>query len=498
MGHLVSLILIIAMFVAQESAASPQDEQPQDSESQVKDTVVEETTDSAEQETSLDKLEQRLADQEEENERQKQKMQAIEERHGKEIEELKTRLDAADEAEFEVLAQETEFSPVLNIYGFFDLSLCKYFVEEDNPAHGILPDKLSFVLSNLNVYFASEMTETMSALVELRFTFMPHGAETDLITYDRVDTKIVEPHTTDELQLGGVIIERAKMTWQPKDYFGVTAGRFFTPFGIWNVDHGTPVVLPVQPPYIIVRRSMPIAQTGLQFHGRFFPSDNAFFDYALTASNGRGPTETAYDLVDDKALGLKLKFTYERDHVTAALGGYGYMGHVTDVNKELNIGDTYTTFEIVTDNISDYKEWVGSIDFLLEFYGVRLQAEYLRSLILYDVRPVRVMPVLNVANPTGEKQPDYVTWDMYVLLAWQLPLDKWLGEMRLTPYAMLERSVMDDTYEDLSALTFRFGLNFKPNSFVVLKLDAVYASFTESEILDDPWWMLSGQMAVSF
>ncbi|MCP4676270.1 MAG: hypothetical protein GY854_12320 [Deltaproteobacteria bacterium] len=496
MGYLACLILTTVLLAAQESTALPQDEQPQASDA--KEPEAEEVTNSAPNKTSIDTLEQRLADQERENERQKQEMQAIEERHSAEIEELRARLDAADEAELDELAQETEFNPILNIYGFFDLTLYKYFVDEDNPAYGILPDKLSFVLSNLNVYLASEMTETLSALVELRFTFMPHGIESDLTSYERIDTSVTEPHSTEELQLGGVVIERAQMTWQPRDFFGISAGRFLTPFGIWNVDHGSPVLLTVQPPYLIVREFMPLAQTGLQFHGRFFPSDSLFIDYALTASNGRGPTETVYDLEDDKALGVKLKVTYQHDHITAALGGYGYFGHTTDIVKELDLSDPDTLFGMKVDTTSEYKEWNGAIDLLLELYGVRLQAEYVRGLIRYDVRPLRRMPVLDIPDPFGEKQPDYIKSDVYVLLAWQLPLDKWLGDMRLTPFGMVERSIMDDTYNDFDAMTIRAGLNFKPNSFVVLKFNAVHVRSPKSEVLDVPWWMLNGQMAVSF
>ncbi len=475
------------MVVAQDdSAAEPPVSDPES------DPASDEAMPDKEDGASLQALERRLTEQE-------QEIEALKESHTQEIEALTERLDAAEDAELDALGdQEGEFEPVLNIYGFFDLSLYRYLVFEDNPIYGVIPDKLSFVLSNLNVYLASQMTESLSALVELRFSFMPHGSDSDLVEFERVDTTVMEPHSSNEFQLGGVVIERVHLTWQPYDAFGITAGRFLTPFGIWNVDHGSPVLLPVQPPYMITREFIPLAQTGIQVHGRFFPTESFFIDYAVTASNGRGPTETAYDLEDDKAIGLKLKLTYHGEKVTVALGGYGFYGRTTDVTKAMDLSDPDVVFSMNVDTISEYREFAGSTDFLFELYGVRLQAEYVRTLVQYETRPVRMMPVFNIPDPSGELQPDYIKWNGYILLAWQLPLDALIGQMRLTPYVMFEKSVMDDTYRDLDSVMFRGGINFKPNSFVVLKLDAVHVNFPESEILTVPWWILNGQLAVSF
>ncbi len=461
--------------------------------------ATEESDDSSASAATLEELEKRLTEQERENSARKKEIEEMQKRHAEEIEGLAARLDMAEEAQLDSLdGAAEEIDRELSIYGFFDVTLFKYLLDEDHPAYGVAPEKLSFTVSNLNLYLAGTMTESLRALVELRFTFMPHGAESSLTPYERVDTSVLEPHTTAEIQLGGVIIERVQLTWQPHDYIGVTAGRFLTPFGIWNVDHGSPVLLPVQPPYLIVRQYLPLAQTGIQLHGRFFPREDFFVDYAITAANGRGPTETAYDLEDDKALGLQLKFTYQGNKVNAAVGGYGYYGHTTDITKELDLSDPSQLFKMTIDNVSEYREWTGAIDFLLELYGVRLQAEYVRGIVKYDVRPIRVMPVVNIQDPSGELQPDYIKWDGYVLLAWQLPLDSLIGDMRLTPYGMVERSVMDDSFPDLDAITYRVGLNFKPNSFVVLKFDAVYVTFSESEMMNVPWWILNGQLAVSF
>ncbi|MCP4677825.1 MAG: hypothetical protein GY854_20365, partial [Deltaproteobacteria bacterium] len=351
MGRIFPTLFFVILLSIRATPAIAQDDDTTDAGSQDPDPTSGEATARNEQSKSLEALERRLNQQEHE-------IEALKESHKKEINTLTERLDAEEEAELDILSEDVgEFDPVLSVYGFFDLSLYRYIIFEDNPIYGIIPDKLSFVLSNLNLYFASQMTESISALVELRFTFMPHGSDSDLINFERVDTTVMEPHSSNEFQLGGVVIERVHLTWQPLDAFGITAGRFLTPFGIWNVDHGSPVLLPVQPPYMITREYIPLAQTGVQVHGRFFPSDSFFIDYAVTASNGRGPTETAYDLEDDKAIGLKLKLTYYGKKVTVALGGYGYYGRTTDVTKEMDLSDPDVVFAIDVDTTSEYREF---------------------------------------------------------------------------------------------------------------------------------------------
>ena len=81
----------------------------------------------------------------------------------------------------------------------------------------------------------------------------------------------------------------------------------------------------------MIREFIPSAQTGVQLFGRFFPYENTYLDYALTASNNRGPAESVYDLSDNKAFGLRLKGSYEGKDLSTSLGGYLYYGTVKDI-----------------------------------------------------------------------------------------------------------------------------------------------------------------------
>jgi hypothetical protein len=349
-------------------------------------------------------------------------------------------------------------------------------------------------MQNLNLYFSSHMTETLSALVELGFSTLPHGLDKSFMPYERYDSRVQDPRNTKSITLGGITIERAQMVWQPYDFFGITAGRYLTPYGIWNIDHSPVVILTVNIPYLMIRQTVQPAQTGVAVQGRFFPGKNLYLDYAITLSNGRGPTEEVFDLDENKAVGLRLKGSYEKDEVGFSLGGYGYYGTTTDSMKTLST-DPSLSIDITT--TEKYREVTGSADLQLKLYGLLIQSEWAGGIIKYVERPLKQYPIVYVQIP-GEYQPDYLRWDVYLLLAWTLPLERWLGDKTLTLYAMGERSVMDDSDDDYNVWMARWGINFKPTSFVMLKLDVALLMMPESDIIEDYPWSVGGQVAVAF
>ena len=301
-------------------------------------------------------------------------------------------------------------------------------------------------------------------------------------------------------QYGGIVIERVHLTWQPYDFFGVTAGRFLTPFGIWNIDHGAPVLLPIAPPYMMIYQTVPLAQTGLQIHGRLFPMNNSYLDYALTLSNGRGPTEAVYDWEDDKAVGLRLRLSYEIKDFNIAVGGYGYYGRSTGAAKQLSLERFVTDEELIVDKIKNEEstELDLSMDVLVELYGVRLQFEYVRQLVMYDVRPPRTLPVVEMVMSEGVLQPDYVSYNLYALLAWELPLESLLREKKIIVYFMGEKCVIEDFSPDMYFYILRMGINYKPNAYLVLKSMLAHTFFPELKEVNGSATVVGAQVAVSF
>ncbi len=422
------------------------------------------------------------------------RIEALERENATQREEIEALTDRLDEQELQDLQEvASEFEPFFMTYGFFDVSLTRWFIEEGDLAAVAMPGDLTFAAADFNLYFLSQMTETINFLAEVRFTYLPHGA-IDITSFKRVDTSVQDPHQAEIIQLGGIHIERVRLVWQPRDWFGITAGRYITPFGIWNIDHGSPVLPGAYAPYIMLTELVPLRQTGLMVHGRFVPTEHLLLDYAVTLSNGRGPAEQVYDLDNNKGVGLRLKGTFENDTLKLALGGYGFFSRSTDEALEpVSIEPIEITKKI------NERSWelTGSADLLLELFGVRLQVEYARSIRRYQNRPGRTLPMVGAPVP-GVYQPDTVAWVAYLLAAWTLPLDKLLGEMKLMPYVMIERSVPEDVTDEFSLWSYHGGINFRPNSVIVLKLDAGRADFTNSKYFHNPIWIVGTQVAVAF
>ncbi len=149
------------------------------------------------------------------------------------------------------------------------------------------------MIGNLNLYFDAQPIKDWRALVEIRFTNAPQGLVTNYGglagTYERVGTRQNDPHAAQlnaPMWRGSTVIERAWIEWNRLQLLKVRVGNWFTPFGIWNEDHGTPTLISPALPQFMLQGWMPVRQTGVMAHGNTFSGDGEL-GYAATFSNGR-------------------------------------------------------------------------------------------------------------------------------------------------------------------------------------------------------------------
>ena len=64
------------------------------------------------------------------------------------------------------------------------------------------------------------------------------------------------------------------------------------------------------------------------------------------------------------------------------------------------------------------------------------------------------------------------------------------GEMVLTPYAMIEYNIFDDTYPWMDTIAWRGGLNYRPSPFVTLKYETSKATFPNNEVMEHGLFIL--------
>ena len=417
---------------------------------------------------------------------------------------MEERLEMLEEANFERI-QEEEYA--LKIYGFADVQWYKFFYKDNTKFDGYLNDNNTFGVGHWNLYLEKRLSESFRFLGEVRFLFQPYGEETSfdadgtmfggtVTTYERANTRATDWVDAYYFDWGGISIQRLWVEYKYSDMFGVRVGNFLTPYGLWNVDHGSTVVIPAHRPFLITAQLLPESQTGLDFFGRFFPSDTTSIDYALTVTNGRGKTAKLYDLDENKAVGLNLGFSYDGP-VRLSLGTYLFLGEFTEVSKGYVVDPlTYVT-EYQTNITENYIEKTMSFNLKLEWEGLLLQGEYVRGLIRYKDNG-RLIVIAESEYGPAYYLTDYVQHAGYGLMAYRLPFDA----VNLRPYFIYEYQKPSDASGLPQGHNFGGGLNWQITPAVVWKAEVFFHRENTSREGFDKWQLhygvVTSQLAVSY
>ncbi len=382
--------------------------------------------------------------------------------------------DEAAEAEIAALNAETDLEQyaqpdTLSIYGYIDVGLTRLFARKNNAIRGFSTTEAStFLLGNVNFYFDVSPSTDWRGLTEIRFTNLPHGEDTPgvpgLLPYERVDTiagNQTSPDGRDDVLLGSIIIERAWIQWQRFPQLHVRVGQWLTPFGIWNVDHGTPVLITLLQPDFQISQQFPSRQTGLLLEGEA-PVGAWTLRYDAYISNGR--TTSLFDYTDDKAVGARLAL--------AKLGGdmigFGtsfYYGTSQEIVKNIV---SFAPLRIERDTVVELTEVTAGVDFALDLGPLRLRSEGVMRHVEYEPGKHAVPD----HSQPGALEPSHYYWEAYVLGGYRLP---WLG---LEPTASFEVIYRPSSAGNL-ATTIAPGFNIHFDPAVQLKNVVGYVRFMD-------------------
>jgi len=356
----------------------------------------------------------------------------------------------------------------LDIYGFSDFTFRDTIFNRTRArllhAYSYFPYP-TFSVGNINLYLDAKLSSRWRSLIEIRFLYLPNGAPQPFNpdgTQPRWDTSVQDfndENRSNFLRWGGISIERVHIEYKFHDLLNVMAGQFLTPYGIWNVDHGSPTLIAVDRPTIVGDNLFPERQTGLQFYG-VVPVQSALLGYHLTVSNGRGPIDTYRDLDNDKAMGGRL---YLRSYWLGEmiLGVSAYTGGSTNrENKAVPIpvnGEPAITYSF---NISEqYRETSFAGDLRWEWHDLVFLGEILVNDRVYNDK---TRPTVQF-NLSKGLQPDFRRWGGYALLGYHSP---WFGLMPFVLYAI-------EYFGQNPGINFGYqfitGVNWHLNAPVVLK-----------------------------
>jgi len=379
--------------------------------------------------------------------------------------------------------------PSLHLYGFGDMLVMKSFPKR---SIGVFPPKsVIMAVGNVNLYAAADLTHGLSSLLEVRFTYLPNGS-IDPNSFEPVNTTVFDYADWNRpTQWGGIVLERFHLDYSYSGLLNLRLGQFLTPYGIWNVDHGSPTVIPPIKPYVIGEQLLPTRQTGFQLFGSTLLGETTL-GYALTLSNGRGDIQYL-DIDQNKALGFRLYASY--GGLGELIAGFsGYTGISSREQRyEIAPGNPPTIHSAWEDS---FRELAFGGDLLWEWRGFRFQAELIAAQRKYRDASRKL------ASGFGTRAgflPDHVAWGTYALVAYRLP---WFNVM---PFFVVEH--FDRGYargqllvfggNTVNLLAVRGGLNVRPVPQLALKLQYSHIWFPGS-VLDLAAPNLSFQAAWAF
>jgi hypothetical protein len=321
------------------------------------------------------------------------------------------------------------------IYGFMDMGVQRLWVDKNAGIGALMPaNAWTFVVGNIDLYFDFNPHPDWRGLTEVRFSNAPHGRINNFGgpftgEFERETTQQYDPNATvvnAQMWRGSVVIERAWIEWDRYQALNFRMGSFFTPFGIWNVDHGSPTLIATAMPQFIQMLFFPQRQTGVQAHGSLF-AGGWELAYRAWLTNGRQELDNV-DFDDDKALGSRVFARTERGSTNLMFGASYHHGRVRD--RVVDITEVPTVlrptdgsedptpdFRIETDDTWAYVENVMGADISVDIGRTRIRAEGVASLRQWEDGK---RPPATFMDP-GATMADHWRFGTYGLVAHQLP-----------------------------------------------------------------------------
>ncbi|MCX5747041.1 MAG: hypothetical protein NT062_31610 [Proteobacteria bacterium] len=334
-----------------------------------------------------------------------------------------------------------------------------------------LPKERYFTFGNLNLYLARNLGSAWRVLTEIRFLYSPNGSNAADGTLQK--TEATDPANVQRpISWGGISIQRAYIEHDLTSKVSVRAGHWLTPYGIWNLDHGSPTIIGTLRPYIVGEQFFPESQTGLDVFGTTFVDDYKV-GYHATVSNGRGPFSTTRNLSNDVGVGGRVDVEAPLAG-TLKVGASIYRGKYVDRPLDQIAVDMTGTLVNVEPVGTRYTELAYAADAQWTRDGLHVQSEVMARQRSYE-------PGARPGNGQMGFTPDSSSWGAYGLAAYRFK--RWWNVMpyvQAEHYRQLESAVTTQIGRVIRV--WDIGLNFRPSPSVVIKVSWNDAWFPEKHL----------------
>jgi len=218
-------------------------------------------------------------------------------------EEIKERFDLLTE-ELEIFQEQYEDASdkskgLMSISGYTDFE----FIQSSKTA-----SRSQFRLHHLSLFFEKQISDKWRFFSEIEYEDAPKFEANDkfvLVDTDGDNIPDTEVAVLDDAR-GEIFVEAVNVSYHASPEYIFRIGRFFTPAGIWSVNH-YPAFVPTQERPQHIRRIFPQVVDGVDFLGTFSLGESSFVNYDLFTGNGEGNTAKE-DQNSHKVAGLRTSF----------------------------------------------------------------------------------------------------------------------------------------------------------------------------------------------
>ena len=369
------------------------------------------------------------------------------------------------------------------ISGFFDLEFNKLDTS-DSTMFPLIVNGATFSNSHVNVYFDSQVSPSLRFFSEVRFLHQPSVVFTEESLADRFQ--------------GSLLIERAWVDWNYRNQLNVRCGKFLTPYGVWNTEHGSPILISTRTPLLLRKQIFPESMTGVDVYGIIFPMDFEI-SYHAWIGNGKGQRPATQDLDDHKSVGGRVAVKIPTDQ-DIEVGVSGYNGHTHEaefIPNEAQLANIRKVF-MSEGNMATLMGLIGG--------GLTARAEpmqgYADRALGFDLNAeafnfqIQGELVINSVKPLAGRDASFRKFKERGGYG-QLSYGIWTRAGKITPFVRADFFDPHDQIDlELGELNiYTFGVNYKPRAGVVLKAEYHRHDF-EEDGRDFP--MFASSLSVSF
>lgn len=439
-----------------------------------------------------------------------------------------------------------------DVSGFVDFTVSQLWMDDSNILWGTgFDDQFGFWRSHFNIYGDWRPVPSVRVLGEaavavfpdgtgeepgtrLKATVSVTGSEPTTVEIDTVLEPPTPPVSTTvdhrldgPVEWGSVYMERLWIDLLLRQQMNVRVGRFITPSGIWNVDHGSPAILTIRQPYQTgIFRLFPRSQVGIMGYGTAFVGD-ADLTYRAYVSTGR--EGISFDDIADVAGGANVEARVPLlDGLQMGVSGYTGMSRTQELWRTVEVDiEVPTVYRLVFDSTGALDSAAtreatteateaavqDSLDRAVmnlenHAYGYTVESQA-REISVNASARLKAGAVTLQAEGTYLQVQDHMQndakthiWGVYGLVSYRF---RPMAKLSVTPYAMFEQIQGDGDYMGTlnRFTTFLGGVNIGMFTVAHLKLEYAYLSIGATDNMYDSSDMLTAhifnsQLCVAF